>query len=235
MSKDNKIILTCETQEKLKSNKWISLLIMLNTQKLTDNYFETQQSVIEDLSMLIDQCAREDPYYTCQCIIYSKCQGTGMRAINNLAAAMISPYISGTEYSKRFYGPRNIYTHTGGIVTRPDDMYSIMKCFSYLTQGTKLSNAMKKGFKAAIESYNSMQLIEHRTSLIDIINLVHPRSERKVFIEDNGVGEVYAIDAIMRGLIPDDNWKYKTDDYRVYTPIYNPNHSTLDKIKKVTI
>lgn len=201
-------------------DKWLKLLTMLNTLKLQPQYYRNEKKALQELQALIKECATEDLYFTCQCIVYSRCLGEGMRTISHAASVFIAPYISGQEYSKRFYGPWDKKNKRGGVIFRPDDMAEIIAGFVALNgeyktttvttsqgstttvdiTGTKLTNAMKKGFKSTIESYDSYQLLKYKSTLIDVINLVHPKpSESQATVKVNGE-DVYTIDAIMRGM-----------------------------------
>ena len=201
-------------------DKWLTLLTMLNTLKLEPQYYRSVTNTLKELQTLIDQCAKEDLYLTCQCIVYSRCIGEGMRTISHASSVFIAPYISGQEYSKRFYGLWNKKEQKGGVIFRPDDMAEILQGYIALngqikqtvtlvngvpqssetsTSGPKLSNAMKKGFKSVLESLDSYSLLKYKSKLIDIINLVHPSPRLSTAkIEYNGE-QVSTIDAIMKG------------------------------------
>ena len=201
-------------------DKWLTLLTMLNTLKLEPQYYRSQTQTLKELQALIDNCAKEDLYLTCQCIVYSRCLGEGMRTISHASSVFIAPYISGQEYSKRFYGLWNKKEQKGGVIFRPDDMAEILAGYIALngqiqqtvttvngvpvsndvkTSGPKLSNAMKKGFKSALESLDTYSLLKYKSNLIDIINLVHPSPKlSKATVEYNGE-KVSTIDAIMKG------------------------------------
>lgn len=201
-------------------DKWLTLLTMLNTLKLEPQYYRSVTNTLKELQTLIDQCAKEDLYLTCQCIVYSRCIGEGMRTISHASSIFIAPYISGQEYSKRFYGLWNKKEQKGGVIFRPDDMAEILQGYIALnrqikqtvtlvngvpqssetsTSGPKLSNAMKKGFKSVLESLDSYSLLKYKSKLIDIINLVHPSPKLSTAkIEYNGE-QVSTIDAIMKG------------------------------------
>jgi len=205
-----------------KQDKWLRLLTMLNVLKLQPQYYRSERTALQELQTLIKECATEDAYFTCQCIVWSRCLGEGMRTISHAASVFVAPYISGQEFSKRFYGPWNKKEKKGGVIYRPDDMNEILQGFVALNgeyktttvtnhttgvsdtqvdiSGTKLTNAMKKGFKAAIESLDSYSLLKYKSSLIDVINLVHPKSsDSQATVEVDGE-TVYTIDAIMRGM-----------------------------------
>ena len=193
---------------------------MLNTLKFEPQYYRSQTQTLKELQALIDNCAKEDLYLTCQCIVYSRCLGEGMRTISHASSVFIAPYISGQEYSKRFYGLWNKKEQKGGVIFRPDDMAEILAGYIALngqvqqtvttvngvpvsndvkTSGPKLSNAMKKGFKSALESLDTYSLLKYKSNLIDIINLVHPSPKlSRATVEYNGE-KISTIDAIMKG------------------------------------
>ena len=201
-------------------DKWLTLLTMLNTLKFEPQYYRSQTQTLKELQALIDSCAKEDLYLTCQCIVYSRCLGEGMRTISHASSVFIAPYISGQEYSKRFYGLWNKKEQKGGVIFRPDDMAEILVGYVALngqvqqtvttvngvpvssdikTSGPKLSNAMKKGFKSALESLDTYSLLKYKSNLIDLINLVHPSPKlSRATVEYNGE-KVSTIDAIMKG------------------------------------
>ena len=201
-------------------DKWLTLLTMLNTLKFEPQYYRSQTQTLKELQTLIDNCAKEDLYLTCQCIVYSRCLGEGMRTISHASSVFIAPYISGQEYSKRFYGLWNKKEQKGGVIFRPDDMTEILAGYVALngqiqqtvttvngvpvsndvkTSGPKLSNAMKKGFKSALESLDTYSLLKYKSNLIDIINLVHPSPKlSRATVEYNGE-KISTIDAIMKG------------------------------------
>lgn len=208
-------------KEAYKQDKWLKLLTMLNTLKLQPQYYRTETQTLQELQVLIKECASENIYLTCQCIVYSRCLGEGMRTISHAASVFIAPYLSGLSYAKRFYSLWDKKNNKGGVIYRPDDMYEIISGFVALNgthvstntinhttgeatttvniSGTKLTNAMKKGFKEALEDLDSYSLLKYKSKLIDVINLVHPipyQSEATVIYEDK---EVYTLNAIMRG------------------------------------
>lgn len=208
-------------------DKWLTLLTMLNTLKLESQYYRSVQGTVADLQKLIIQCAKEDLYLTCQCIVYSRCIGEGMRTISHAASVFVAPYLSGQEFSKRFYGPWNKREQKGGVIFRADDMSEILQGYIAVNgknistttivtdgststsktvfdaKGPKLSNAMKKGFKTVLETVDNYQLLKYKSKLIDIINLVHPnpKANPKQVVQLEGLKEpTSTIDAIIQGL-----------------------------------
>lgn len=185
----------------------LRLIAMLNTLKLEPQYYRSENETMRELRDLIERIGLKDPYFVCQAIKYSRCMRDGMRSINHLAAALVSPFISGKDYAKRFYGLYNKKTQEGGCIFRPDDMSEIKEVYNALNKGT-LSNAMKKGFAKAIEALDTYQLGKYKSSIIDMSNLVHPNSSlSKAVITVNGK-QMKALDAIMQGItVSADTWE----------------------------
>lgn len=193
-------------------DKWLRLLTMLNTLKLENQFYRSENETMRELKTLVDECAKEDTYLVAQCIVYSRCVGEGMRSINHLAASYLAPHCAGQEWAKRFYGLWDKKTKSGGTVFRPDDMAEIIACFSAMNK-TKVTNSMKKGFASAIESLDSYSLLKYKNPMIDVINLVHPRPEKSsATVEVNGE-RISVIDAIMKGLsVSADTWEVAQSD-----------------------
>ena len=61
---------------------------------------------------------------------------------------------------------------------------------------------MKKGFKSVLESLDNYSLLKYKSSMVDIINLVHPnpKANLKQVIETTSGEKATTIDAIMNGL-----------------------------------
>lgn len=185
----------------------LRLLTMLNTLKLEPQHYRTESETMITLRDLIERIGVKDPYFICQAIKYSRCMRDGMRAINHLAAALVSPFISGQDYAKRFYSSYNKKTQEGGCIFRPDDMSEIKEVYNALNQST-LSNAMKKGFASAIEKFDNYQLAKYRKTIRNIANLVHPNSKKSTAIINVDGKEMRTLDAIMQGInVSADTWE----------------------------
>ncbi len=195
----------------------LRLIAMLNTLKLQPQFYRSESVQMKELRDLIEKIAINDPYFVAQAIVYSRCAGEGMRSINHLAAALLAPYASGQEWAKRFYGAFNKKESKNGVVKggciyRPDDMTEIAAVYNALNNGI-LTNAMKKGFASVIENLDGYQLSKYKRSIIDISNLVHPKSKNSketVTIDGN---EVKVLDAIMQGMkISADTWEHANSE-----------------------
>lgn len=195
----------------------LRLIMMLNTLKLQPQFYRTESDQMKELRDLIERIAIKDAYFVAQAIVYSRCVGEGMRSINHLAAALLAPYASGQEWSKRFYGLFNKKESknglvTGGCIYRPDDMTEIKAVYDALNKA-KLSNAMKKGFASAIENLDGYQLAKYKKNIIDMSNLVHPNSGKsKATVNINGK-TMKVLDALMQGInIPADTWEHANSE-----------------------
>lgn len=193
-------------------DSWLRLLAMLNTLKLENQFYRSETETMNELKELVDTCAKEDPYLVAQCIVYSRCVGEGMRSVNHLAASYLAPYCGGLAWAKRFYSLWNKKTQSGGTIFRPDDMAEIISCFSALNK-TKATNAMKKGFAAAIERMDAHSILKYKKALIDVINLVHPNPKNSNAVVEYDGKSVNAIDAVIQGLpVSADTWEVAQSD-----------------------
>ena len=186
----------------------LRLLSMLNTLKLEPQFYRSENQTMRELRDLIERIALKDPYFVAQAIVYSRCVGEGMRSINHLAAALLAPFISGEEYAKRFYGLWDKKNQRGGCIFRVDDMSEIKDVYSALNKST-LSNSMKKGFKKVLETLDTYQLAKYKDTVIDIANLVHPKSSLSTAMITTSNGEkMRTLDALMQGItVSADTWE----------------------------
>ena len=186
----------------------LKLISMLNTVRIEAQAYRSENQVMKDLRDLIEKIGMNDPYFVAQAIVYSRCKGEGMRAINHLAAALLAPFISGQEYAKRFYGLWNKKEDRGGCIYRPDDMSEIKDVYCALNKGT-LSNSMKKGFAASLEALDTYLLSKYKKTVIDMANLVHPNpTKSKATVKDENGNEVNVLNAVMIGInVVADTWE----------------------------
>ena len=177
----------------------LRLVSMLNTLKVENQFYRSANETMSEIQALIEKIAAYDPYFVAQAIVWSRCLGEGMRSINHVAAAVLAPYISGKEWTKRFYSLFSKKTKSGGCIYRPDDMLEIKSVYETLGNSV-LSNGMKKGFANAIEHLDTYQLAKYKKAIIDLANLCHPSPERSnaTFKDDEGK-IVKTLDAIMKG------------------------------------
>ena len=186
----------------------LRLVSMLNTLKLEPQFYRSENDTMRELQTLVEKLGIKDPYFVAQAIAWSRNCGEGMRSINHVAAALLAPFASGTEWGKRFYSLYNKNTKSGGCIFRPDDMSEIKDVYSAIGKGA-LTNSMKKGFASVIESLDAYQLAKYKKSVIDISNLVHPNSKKsKATMMGDNKETIKVLDAIMKGLsVSADTWE----------------------------
>ena len=191
----------------------LRLVSMLNTLKIEPQFYRDENEQMCELRDLIEKIGYTDPYFVAQAIVWSRCCGEGMRSINHLAAALLAPFISGTDWGQRFYSAFNKQESkksgipTGGCIFRADDMNEIKDVFLALNK-SKLTNAMKKGFARTIEGLDTYALAKYKKSLIDVINMVHPNpTKSSATVSIDGV-EIPVISALMTGMpVSADTWE----------------------------
>jgi hypothetical protein len=128
---------------------------------------------------LITKLAKTDPEFVAKALVYAR-SVVGQRTVTHFGSVALAPFLSGTDLGKRFYGKRNRRSNTGGIVHRLDDILEIVACYVALNPEKPLPNAMKKGFKSALENADAYELAKYQgkgkgVSMVDVVNLVHPK------------------------------------------------------------
>lgn len=221
--------------------QWLRLLSLLNTSKLQNQYYRSENATVKEVKSLVANLAKEDPYFIAQMIVYSRCLGEGMRSVNHLAAAELGKYISGMEWSKRFYTRWDRKNEKGGTIYRPDDISEIASCFIQMNSSTEkkmnITNAMKRGFKLAIESMDTQSLLKYKSSLIDVINLVHPNpnlSKAKVTVDGK---QIPTLTAMMKGMnVSADTWEVaQSDAGQIVAAAVRENKVTVSEAKELLI
>lgn len=185
----------------------LRLLSMLNTLKIQDQYYRSEDEILVELRDLVEKIGLKDPYFLAQAIVYSRCCGEGMRSINQLAATLAAPFVAGQPWSKAFYSLWDKKKKQGGCIYRVDDMEAIKDAYAALNT-SPLSNAMKKGFANALINLDTYQLAKYKDAVIDLANLVHPNSKlSKSIISLDGM-TMHTLDALMQGItVTADTWE----------------------------
>jgi len=183
------------------------LITMLNTLKVKDQYYRSEDTMMKELRDLIERIGMKNPYFLAQSIVYSRCMGEGMRTINQLAATLAAPFIAGTPWAKAFYGLFDKKNKQGGVIFRVDDMSAIKDAYCALND-SPLSNAMKKGFANALVNLDAYSLAKYKDTVIDIANLVHPNPKlSKATVKVDGK-EMKVLDVLMNGItVSADTWE----------------------------
>lgn len=152
------------------------LISTVMTTFLQGEYYEKEATKIARIQELLKKV---DPLFAAKLAIYARNDGN-LRSVTHFVAAEIAKYVSGTDWGKRFYNR---------IVVRPDDMSEIVSAYAHINgmsqkDISKIPNAMKGGFKTALERLDAYQLDKYKmknrsVSMIDLIRLFHPKGNQK--------------------------------------------------------
>jgi len=162
---------------------------------IAKSFYEKETDREQRLRKVIDQIAKKNPMFAAKALVYAR-SVFGQRTVTHLGAVNLLPHLAGTEIGKKFFSKRNRRKNEGGVVYRLDDMTEIFACYIAKNGGENASipNALKKGFRDAIENADTYELAKYQmkskgVSLVDIVNLVHPRETEK-----NGTIDVNRVD-----------------------------------------
>lgn len=152
------------------------LVSTVMTTFLNNSYYESEEEIVNRIHNLIEKV---DPLFVAKLALYARNEGN-LRSVTHLVSAELAKYISGTDWGKRFYDK---------IVVRPDDMSEILSAYANINgmkqdDIKKIPNAMKRGFKSALEKLDPYRLDKYKmkkrkVSLIDLIRLFHPKGTEK--------------------------------------------------------
>lgn len=152
------------------------LVSTVMTTFLHNEYYEKESDKVSRIQSLLKKV---DPLFAAKLAIYARNEGN-LRSVTHLVSAEIAKYIGGSEWAKRFYNK---------IVVRPDDMSEIVSAYAQINgmkqnDIKKIPNAIKRGFKSALERLDAYQLDKYKmnnrsVSMIDLIRLFHPKGTQK--------------------------------------------------------
>ncbi len=152
------------------------LVATVLTTFVTNSFYESENEVLKRIRESAMRC---DTEFVAKAALYTR-REANMRSSSHVLAAELANRISGKEWGKRFYK---------NICIRPDDMSEILGYYFNIIRGgvtitndvkKKITNAMKKGFKAKLESMDPYLIDKYKMpnraiSLIDLVNLFHPK------------------------------------------------------------
>jgi 60 kDa SS-A/Ro ribonucleoprotein len=152
------------------------LVSTVMTTFLHNDYYEKGTDKVSRIQELL---GKVDPLFVAKLAIYARNEGN-LRSVTHLLSAELAKYISGQSWAKRFYNK---------IVVRPDDMTEIVSAYAHLNGMAqndikKIPNAIKRGFKTALERLDAYQLDKYKmknrsVSMVDLIRLFHPKGTEK--------------------------------------------------------
>lgn len=150
------------------------LVATVMTTFVTDSYYEKESEIVQRLRSAMEKV---DSEFIAKLALYARHEGN-LRSVSHLLAGELASRASGTPWAKRFYNK---------IVRRPDDMSEILSYYYQVVRGgdaSKMPNAMKKGFRSSLESFDAYQIDKYKMntrsiSLIDLVNYIHPKPNQK--------------------------------------------------------
>lgn len=154
--------------EAFKESAELEITNLVLTSFVQDQFY---RKASDTLTQVDELSKRVSPYFLAQLAVFARVE-FGMRSISHVVAANIANNnaVKGSSWLKNFFNT---------VVYRPDDMSEILAL--YLSDGKKpIPNSLKKGFAKAFDKFDGYQLAKYRledkdVSLIDIVNLVHPK------------------------------------------------------------
>jgi len=149
----------------------VELVSILLTSFVQDQFYKKSTDTLKRIPELL---TKVDPKFAAKAAIYARTT-FGMRSITHVLAVEVAKYLSGKEWSKKFFED---------IINRPDDMSEIISYYFIKNKNKALPNSLKKGFSKAFDKFDGYQLAKYKgegneVSLVDIVNLVHPKATNK--------------------------------------------------------
>ena len=146
----------------------LAFVSLLLTSFVKDQYYRSGNESLEEVSTLMDQIP--DKRFVAKAAIYARTK-FGMRSISHAVAGEIAKKVKNEQWTKNFFDK---------IIYRPDDMMEIL-AYYYAGGSKNEPNALRKGFAKALARFDEYSLGKYKkdgaeVSLIDIVNLVHPKS-----------------------------------------------------------
>lgn len=147
------------------------LATLVLTSFMGDEYYESADARTKRIRELV----AKQPYYAAQCAVYARNEH-GLRSVSHVLVDAIvnSEAARGEGWTRRFVNK---------AVFRVDDMTEILAL--QLQRGKKgIPNSLKRGLADSFDKFDGYQLSKYRgekrdVSLIDVVNLVHPKPTAK--------------------------------------------------------
>lgn len=177
--------------EAFKESSKLELISTLLTTFLTDKYYESANGTVERIKNVIQGI--KDKLFVAKAAVYAR-NKYGMRSVSHLVAGELAHQVKGVDWAKRFYDK---------VVYRPDDMAEILSYYIHNYE-KPIPNSLKKGLAKAFDKFDAYQLGKyrgesHELSLVDVINLVHPKPNVK---------NAKALEALIKGTLKSvDTWE----------------------------
>lgn len=159
-------------------------LVSLLATGLDGRFYEKETDRESRLVSLIKEIGQKDPELVAKALVYAR-SVMGQRSVTHVGAVALAPYLSGSNLATRFYTKRARKENKGGVVYRIDDMLEILAYYFMRNPNKPLPNALKRGFKKALESADTYELAKYQgknraVSLVDVVRLTRPKPSEKM-------------------------------------------------------
>ena len=159
-------------------------MISLLATGLDGQYYEKESEREARLITLIKEVGSKNPELVAKALIYAR-NTMGQRSVTHVGAVAALSSLKGNPLGTKFFTKRDKSENKGGIVRRVDDMLEIMSYYYLRNPGKPLPNAMRRGFKDALEHADAYELAKYQgkgrsVKLVDVVNLVRPKPSEKM-------------------------------------------------------
>jgi 60 kDa SS-A/Ro ribonucleoprotein len=177
------IVVNAQGGDSIKLSPELELIGLLAT-GLDGRFYEKESEREARLISVIKTVGKKDPELVAKALVYARTI-MGQRSVTHVGAVAAVNVLSGNPIASRFYTKRDRKENHGGIVYRLDDILEIVAYYFLRNPGKPLPNSMKRGFKRALEASDTYELAKYQgggkaVSLVDIVNLVHPKPSEKM-------------------------------------------------------
>jgi hypothetical protein len=177
------VVVNAQGGQSIKLSPELELIGLLAT-GLDGRFYEKESERETRLISVIKTVGKKDPELLAKALVYAR-SVMGQRSVTHVGASVAASVLSGSPIASRFYTKRDRKFNKGGIVYRLDDILEIVAYYFMRNPGKPLPNSMKRGFKRALESADAYELAKYQgngkaVSLVDIVNLVHPKASEKM-------------------------------------------------------
>ena len=169
--------------ESIKLKPELELISILAT-GLDGQFYEKESEKEKRVFDLCLEVAKKNPVLLAKMLVYAR-SVIGQRSVTHVGAVAAAKYLSGHPIASKLFTKRHRKENKGGVIYRLDDMMEIMAYYFMRNTSKSLPNSIKKGFKQVLENSDAYELAKFQgktksVSLVDIVNLVHPKPNEKM-------------------------------------------------------
>lgn len=177
------VVVNAQGGQSIKLSPELEMIGLLAT-GLDGRFYEKESERETRLVSVIKSVGKKDPELVAKALVYARTV-MGQRSVTHVGAVAAASVLAGDPIATRFYGKRDRKENRGGIVYRLDDILEILAYYFMRNPGKPLPNSMKRGFKLALEAADTYELAKYQgsgkaVSLVDAVNLVHPKPSEKM-------------------------------------------------------